>query len=75
MTIEASALLNLSPVEMHKHNQRCNELVGITASALSDNTVALMLLAIQRDHNLELSINHAIRRWVVLYHGTTMRGA
>jgi hypothetical protein len=65
----------LSPAEMHKPNQQCNELVAITANALSDNTVALMLLAIQRGRNLELSISHAIRRYVILCHGTRMRGA
>jgi hypothetical protein len=59
---------------MHKPGQWCNGLVEITANALNDDVVALMLLAVQRDHNLELSINFAIRRWVVLYHGTRMRG-
>ena len=52
----------LSPAEMHKPSQQCNELVEITANALSDIVVSLMLLTIQRYHNLELSINYAIRR-------------
>jgi hypothetical protein len=65
----------LSPAGMHKPGQRCNSLVEITANALSGGVVALMLLAVQRDHKLELSINYAIRRWVLLYHGTRMRGA
>jgi hypothetical protein len=47
---------------MHKHGQWCNGLIEMTASALSGSVVALMLLAVQRDHNLGLSINHAIRR-------------
>jgi hypothetical protein len=60
---------------MHKPGQRCNSLIEITANALSDGVVALMLLAVQREHNLELSINYAIRRWALLYHGSRMRGA
>jgi hypothetical protein len=67
--------IKLSPAGMHKPGQRCNDLIEITINALSRGVVALMLLAVQRDHNLELSINHAISRWVLLYHGTRMRGA
>jgi hypothetical protein len=63
---------NLSPAGMHKPGQRCNGLIEITVNALSDGVVALMLLAVQRDHNLELSIRYAIKRWVLLYHGTRM---
>jgi hypothetical protein len=46
---------------MHKPGQKCNDLVEMTASALSGGVVALMLLAVQRD-NLELSISHAVKR-------------
>jgi hypothetical protein len=52
----------LSPTEMNELGQQCNGLIEITANALSDSVVALMLLAVQRDCNLELSINYAIRR-------------
>jgi hypothetical protein len=62
----------LCPAGMHKPGQRCNGLIEITADALSDGVVALMLLAVQRDNNLELSINYAIRKWVLLYLGTRM---
>jgi hypothetical protein len=65
----------LSPAGMHKPGQQCNSLIEITANALSDGVVALMPLAVQREHNLELSINYAIRRWALLYHGSRMRGA
>jgi hypothetical protein len=54
-----------SPTEMHKPGKRCNGLIQITANALSGDVVALMLLAVQRDHNLELSIDYAIRTWVL----------
>jgi len=60
---------------MHKPDQQCDGLIKITVNALSDAVVALMLLAVQRDHNLELSIDYAITRWVLFYHGTRMRGA
>jgi hypothetical protein len=50
-----------SPAGMHKPGQRCNDLIEMTANALSGGVVALMLLAVQRD-NLELSISHAVRR-------------
>jgi len=46
--------------KMHKPGQQCNGLIEMTANALSDGVVALMLLAVQKDHNLELSIKHAI---------------
>ena len=44
---------------MHKHNERCTELIEATANALSGGTVALMLIAVQRD-NLELSVKKAV---------------
>jgi hypothetical protein len=52
---------NLNPAEMHKPDQRCNDLIELTASTLSGGAVALMMLAVQRD-TLELSINQAVRR-------------
>ena len=45
---------------MQRHGQRCAGLVEMTADALSDDVVALMLVAVQRD-NLELSIKQAIK--------------
>jgi hypothetical protein len=52
---------NLTSEGMHKPDQRCNDLIKITASALTGGVVALMLLAVQRD-NLELSIHQAVTR-------------
>ena len=46
---------------MHKPNQRCSDLVEVTANALSGDIVALMLMAVQRD-SLELSVKQAIKR-------------
>jgi hypothetical protein len=45
---------------MDQHGQRCTDLIEMTANALSDEIVALMLLAVQKD-NLEPNINQAIR--------------
>jgi hypothetical protein len=53
--------INIRLAEMHDPRQRCADLIEITANALRDDAVALMLLAVQRE-NLELSIKHAIRR-------------
>ena len=47
-------------VEMHKHGQRCTDLLNTTANALSGGAVALMLLTIQKD-NLEVNIKQAIK--------------
>ena len=44
---------------MHKHDQRCTELIEVTAKALSGGAFGLMLIAVQRD-NLELSIKLAV---------------
>jgi hypothetical protein len=46
---------------MHKHDQRCTELLEKTVNQLSGSVVALMLLAVQKD-NLELNIKEAVRR-------------
>jgi hypothetical protein len=45
---------------MHKHDQRCTDLIEATANALSGDVVALMLLAVQR-RNLELSMKQAVK--------------
>jgi hypothetical protein len=42
-------------------DSRCNDLVEKTAAALNEDTVTLMLLAVQRG-NLELSVKIALRR-------------
>ena len=46
---------------MHKDDQRCTDLIRLTANSLTKEVVALMLVAVQKD-NLEVSINHAIKR-------------
>jgi hypothetical protein len=51
---------NLCRLGMHKHGQGCTDLIEKTADALSGETVALMLIAVQKD-NLELSIKRAIQ--------------
>jgi len=50
---------------MHNPDQRCTDLIEVTANALSGGVVALMLIAVQRD-NLELSIKQAITRCVLI---------
>jgi len=44
---------------MHKHGERCADLIETTANSLSGNVVALMLLTVQKD-NLELNIKKAV---------------
>jgi len=61
LTDECMSFFNIHPAEMQKHGQRCAGLIEMTANALSDGAVALMLVAVQRD-NLELSIKQAVRR-------------
>ena len=46
---------------MHKQNRGCSDLIKETAMALNDETVTLMLLAVQMD-NLELSVKLALER-------------
>ena len=46
---------------MHKPDQRCTDLIEVTANALSGDVVDLMLMAVQRD-NLELSVKQAVKR-------------
>jgi len=45
--------------KMHKENMRCDHLIEETAAALNEDTVSLMLLAVQRG-NLELSVKTAL---------------
>jgi hypothetical protein len=52
---------NSCPAEMHKHGQKCTELIEKTGNELSSGVVALMLLAVQKD-NLELNIKQAVQR-------------
>ena len=47
--------------EMHMKNSSCKNLVEETAAALNEETVVLMLLAVQKN-NLELSVKTALRR-------------
>ena len=49
------------------HNQRCTDLIEVTANALNEGVVALMLVAVQRD-NLELGVKKAIK-WLVSTYG------
>ena len=51
---------------MHEAGKRCTELLEKTANALNDNTIGVMLLAVQKS-NLELSINVAVTRSVLSY--------
>ena len=45
---------------MHRPDQKCYDLIEVTANALSGDVVALMLMAVQCD-NLELSVRQAIK--------------
>ena len=51
--------INTCSAEMQKHGQQCAGLIEMTANALTGSTVALMLMAVQKD-NLELSVRYAI---------------
>jgi hypothetical protein len=44
---------------MHKKYSHCNSLIEKTAASLSEDVVALMLLAVQRG-NIELSVKTAL---------------
>ena len=46
---------------MHKPDQRCTDLIEVTANALSLDVVVLMLMAVQRG-NLERSVKQAVER-------------
>ena len=56
---------------MHRHDQRCTDLIEVTANALSGGVVALMLMAVQRN-NLELNIKKAVEWLVHTYNKITM---
>jgi len=47
--------------KLHMKNRRCDDLIEKTAAALNDETVALMLLAVQRG-NLKSSVLRALNR-------------
>ncbi|KAH9020944.1 hypothetical protein EDB85DRAFT_2152713 [Lactarius pseudohatsudake] len=47
--------------QMHKQNRRCDDLIEKTAAALNEDTVALMLLTVQKS-NLKLSVKTALNR-------------
>jgi hypothetical protein len=64
--------VNFCLAGMHKHGERCLDLIKLTANSLSGGVVTLMLVAVQKD-NLELSINHAIQWWVLTHKGTRLR--
>jgi hypothetical protein len=53
--------------KMHKQRGHCGDLLEKTATALNEGTVALMLLAVQRGSNLDLSVKLALNR---VYSGT-----
>ena len=58
---------------MHKDG-RTTDLIEITANALSEDVVAVMLLAVQKD-NLEPNIKQAIKWYGLTYSRTSMGGA
>ena len=47
--------------EMHRQNGHCSDLIEKTAAALDEDTVAMMLLAVQRS-NLGLSVRTSLNR-------------
>ncbi|KAH9047168.1 hypothetical protein EDB84DRAFT_1575478 [Lactarius hengduanensis] len=47
--------------QMHRQNRRCDDLIETTAAALNENTIALMLLTVQKS-NLTLSVKTALNR-------------
>ncbi|KAH9012521.1 hypothetical protein EDB84DRAFT_1405589, partial [Lactarius hengduanensis] len=47
--------------QMHRQNRRCDDLIEKTAAALNEDTVALMLLTVQKG-NLQLSVKMALNR-------------
>ncbi|KAH8977051.1 GTP-binding protein [Lactarius hatsudake] len=49
--------------QMHRPNRRCDDLIEKTAAALNEDTVALMLLTVQKS-NLKLSVRMALNRLV-----------
>ena len=51
---------NFYGAEMHKHRQPCTELIEVTVNELSDDIVAVMLLALQKD-NLQANVRQAVQ--------------
>ncbi|KAH9000680.1 hypothetical protein EDB86DRAFT_2827966 [Lactarius hatsudake] len=49
--------------QMHRQNRRCDDLIEKTAAALNEDTVALMLLTVQKG-NLQLSVKMTLNRLV-----------
>ncbi|KAH9005051.1 hypothetical protein EDB86DRAFT_2796846 [Lactarius hatsudake] len=49
--------------QMHRQNRRCDDLIEKTAAALNEDTIALMLLTVQKG-NLQLSVKMALNRLV-----------
>jgi hypothetical protein len=47
--------------DMHRQNRSCNDLIEKTATALNEDIITLMLLAVQKD-NLELSVKMALNQ-------------
>ncbi len=54
---------------MDKQEARCETLIEATAAALNEDTVALMLVAVQKD-NLGLSVDLALNRLVLQFRRT-----
>lgn len=46
---------------MHKQDARCDDLIRTTAGTLNEETVALILFALQRG-NVEMSVKVALNR-------------
>ena len=44
---------------MHKKDMHCGNLIEETAAALNEDTITLMLMAVQRS-NIELSVKRAL---------------
>ncbi len=54
---------------MDKQETRCDILIQATAAALNEDTVALMLVSVQKD-NLRLSVDLALKRSVLKFRRT-----
>ena len=55
---------------MDEKEARCDTLIEETAAALNDDVVALMLVSVQKDNNLGLSANLALKRSVHRFKGS-----
>ncbi len=54
---------------MNKEESRCDTLIEATATALNEEAVNLMFVAVQED-NLGSSVNHALKRPVLQFRKT-----